>query len=334
MRKQLLIVLFLLVGCLQEAIAQQSFRFLEKPGSAKVLALGGSVATSMPDAGMWKQNPALIDSSLSGQLLLDYQWYYANVQESNMGYVQDFKKWGSWGFGIDYLNYGEMQEYDATGQPLGKFNASEYFVQLSHARKWKVYSFGGSLKWASSGIAGYRSSAVLLDAGGTFRHPKQEMVAGFVVRNIGIVSQSYTDTQIPELPLEVRLGVTFKPQFMPIRFTLTARQLQQPDLSIADPVAPFNKEEPAVVDNVMRHFTAGAEFLMSKNINLRGGYNHLLRQELKLENIAGLSGFSLGLMVRIRSFRIDYTRAWYHVTGGTSQLSLVTDMNRIFKKKI
>ena len=333
MFKQLVLFVFL-SGCMNHVLAQQTFRFLEQPGSAKVLALGSSVATGMADAGLWRQNPALMDSSLSGQLLLDYQLFYAGVRQSNLGYVQNFRKWGAWGFGVGYLDYGEMQGYDATGEPLGEFSAADYVVQLSHARQWKVYSFGGSLKWASSGIAGYQSNALLLDAGATFRHPNQQLVAGFVVRNIGFFSNSYTHTENSGLPLEVKAGLTLKPQFMPVRFTFTARHLQQPDLSIADPVAPFNKEDPAVVDNVMRHFTAGAEFLMSKNVNLRAGYNHLLRQELKLENISGMSGFSLGVMLRIKSFRLEYTRAWYHVSGGTSQLSLVTDMNRIFKKRI
>lgn len=317
-----------------QTYAQQSFRFLEQPESARVLAAGGSVATGMPDAGLWRQNPALLDSVLSGQLLAGYQWYYAGVRQSNLAYTQNFKSKGSWGIGVSYLDYGKMQEYDPTGEPLGEFSAADYIVQLSHSRRWKVYSFGGSLKWASSGIAGYQSSALLLDAGATFRHPDKQFVAGFVVRNIGFFSRSYTDTESPDLPLEVKAGLTVKPQFMPVRFTFTARHLQQPDLSVANPVAPFNKEDPPVVDNIMRHFTAGAEFLMSKNINLRAGYNHLQRQELKLESVSGMSGFSLGFMLRIKSFRIDYTRAWYHVSGGTSQLSMVADMNRIFKKRI
>lgn len=334
MRTQLLVVLIFLFTCLNQAVAQQSFRFVELPGSAKALALGGSVATGVADASMWKQNPSMLDSTLSGQLLLDYQWFYAGVRQSNLAYVHNFERAGSWGLGVGYLNYGDMQEFDPSGEPLGEFSASEYVVQLSHARLWKVYSFGGSLKWASSGIAGYRANALLFDAGGTFRHPEQELVAGFVIRNIGIVSQSYTDTQMPEIPFEVRMGLTFKPKFMPIRFTVTGRHLQQPDLSIADPVAPFNKEELPLVDNVMRHFTAGAEFLLSRNVHLRAGYNHLQRQELRLENVAGMSGFSLGFMFRVRSFRFDYTRSWYHLAGGNSQLTLVTDMNRIFNKKI
>ena len=329
---------------MEQGVAQQSFHFLEMPASAHALALGGVVASGSPSnsIGLWMQNPALLDSGQSGHLLLDYQWLYAGARQSNLAYVQDFsragQKWakaGTWGFGLQYLDFGTMESYDPSGEPTGEFSASDYVVQLSHSRSWReVYSFGGSLKWASSGIAAYRSNALLLDVGGAFRHPEQEFVAGFAVRNLGLVSKSFTEDQTPDLPLEVKMGVTFKPKFMPIRFTVTARQLQRPDLTIADPAAPFNNQDPSLVDNVMRHFTVGGEFLLSKNLNLRAGYNHLRRKELSLENAGGASGFSFGVMLRVKSFRIDYTRSVYHLVGGTSQLSLVTDMNRIFKNKI
>ncbi len=343
MDKKLVILIFLLFS-IGQVVAQQSFRFLEQPASAHALALGGAVVTGAPagGVGLWMQNPALLDSLQSGQLLLDYQWYYASIRQSNLAYVQDFSRSGSsfakagtWGLGLQYLDYGDMPAFDAAGEPTGEFSASDYVVQLSHARNWReIYSVGGGVKWASSGIAAYRSNALLLDAGGTFSHPEQEFMAGFAIRNLGLVSNSYTDNQRPELPLEVRLGLTFKPKFMPVRFTVTARHLQQPDLSTGDPAAPFNKEDPSLVDNVMRHFSAGGELLLSRNFNLRAGYNHLRRRELSLQEAGGASGFSFGVMLRVKSFRIDYTSSWYHLVGGTSQISLVTDMNRIFKNKI
>lgn len=313
--------------------AQQSFQFLNRPGSARALALGGTAITAVPDAGMWLHNPALLDSVLNSQLQLSYQGFYAGVRQSNFAYAHHQPRYGSWGAGVQYLSYGDMQGYDASGDPTTPVSASEYVVQLSHARQWQQYTAGASLKWASSGIASYRANALLLDVGGTFRHPSKEFIAGFAVTNIGVVTSSYTDER-PELPLEVRLGATFKPQFMPFRFTVTAHRLQQPKLGYADLASPFNKEEPSVVDQTMRHLSAGAEFLLSKNINLRAGYNHLLRQELKLENTGALSGFSLGFMVRVRSFSFDYSRAWYHVAGGTNQLSLGINFNKIFKNTI
>lgn len=329
-----LIGICVLLGLSYQASAQQGFRFLELPASPHALALGGTVVSGMPAAGLWMQNPALLDSSSSAQLMLAHQWLYAGVQHSSLAYAHQFKERGSWGLGVQYLNYGEMQGYDPAGEPAGEFTASDYVVQLSHARKIQHYRIGGSLKWASSGIAGYRASAVLLDAGGAFVHPDRQLVAAFAIRNLGLLSRTYTGTDRPELPLEVRLGLTFKPEFMPFRFSLTGHQLQQPGLRNADPAAPINKEAPPLVDSIMRHFSAGTELLLSKNLNLRAGYNHLRRQELKLENAAGMSGFSLGLMLQVRGLQFDYTHAWYHMAGGSSQLGLIVDMNKIFTSKI
>lgn len=333
MNKILLVYLFLLSSAGQLS-GQQSFGFLDLPATAKSAALGGAIVSGLPDAGLWVQNPALLDSTLGGQLLLDYQWFYGDVRHNSLAFVQDFNRAGTFGLGIQYLDYGQMQGYDPTGAPTNMFSASDYVVQLSHARKWRIYQFGGSLKWASSGIAAYRAHALLFDVGGTFRHPEQELVTGFSILNMGVLVNNFTENQQPELPLDVRLGLSFKPKFMPMRFTLTARQLQQPNMDSSDPAAPFNKEAPPMVDNIMRHFSAGTELLLNKNLNIRAGYNHLRRRELKLESGAGLSGFSFGLMLRVRSFRLDYTRAWYHAVGGSSQLSLITDFNRIFKKRI
>lgn len=331
---RILICISVLLGFYSQASAQQSFRFLELAGSARAQALGGTVVSGPADAGLWLQNPALLDSSLSGQLMLSHQWFYGGVQQSSFAYAQDFARTGVIGLGVQYLNYGEMQGYDAAGLPTGTFYASDYVVQLSHARRWKHYRFGGSLKWASSGIAAYRSHALLLDAGGVFSHPEKGLIAAFSIRNLGLVVQNFTDAGAPALPFELSMGLTFKPQFMPLRFTATAQHLQQPDLGTADPAAPLNKEEPPVVDNIMRHFALGAEFLLSPNLNIRGGYNHLRRQELRVGDTAGMSGFSMGLMLQIRSLRLEYTRAWYHVAGGTNQLGLVVGMNRIFNNKI
>lgn len=323
----------ILSGAFLTASAQQSFQFLERPAMPRALALGGTAITALPEAGMWVQNPALLDSLNSGHLQLAYQWFYADVQQSNLAYAQHTNT-GTWGGSVQYMDWGKMQGYDASGNPTSQFTASDYVLQLSHARRWRVYSAGVSIKWASSGIAGYRAGALLLDAGGTFSHPSKELVAGFVVRNIDVYTRPYVNGQNLELPLEVRLGLTFKPKFMPFRFTLTGQHLQQPNLSKADPAAPYNKEEAPLVDNVMRHLAFGTELLLSRNVQLRAGYNHLLRQELKLETAGGMSGFSLGLLLRIRSFQLEYTRAWYHVAGGTSQLGLGIDMNKIFKRRI
>jgi hypothetical protein len=61
----------------------------------------------------------------------------------------------------------------------------------------------------------------------------------------------------------------------------------------------------------MRHIVIGTEVTIAKVFDIRLGYNYGRRQELKLYNRAGLSGFTYGFGLRIKMFNFSYTRATY-----------------------
>ena len=73
--------------------------------------------------------------------------------------------------------------------------------------------------------------------------------------------------------------------------------------------------------------------IIHENFQLRIGYNHLLRQELKLETASGGAGFSFGFMLKIKKFEFSYGRALYHTAGGSNVLQLNTDLSGWVKKK-
>lgn len=300
-----------------------SYSFLDLPPTATVSALGGIGVAAPVGAGFWQHNPALADSTAAGVLSLSYLPFFADIRQLQLGYVQPFKGGYLLG-GVQYLKYGVMEGYDPTGAPEGSFSASDWAISAGYTHSFGPYAAGAVVKWASSGIAGYRSSALLLDAGGRFRHPRQDFTIGFVVRNLGLSLGGY-DQETPELPLDVQVGVSIKPEFMPFRFYLQGHHLQQPQLTQGD-----NKERLAVFAKVMQHVTLGTELVMSRNIHLRAGYNYLRRQELKLPQASGGAGFSVGFMIQSRRFRFDYSRAWYHAVGGRHQLSLGFNLKQLF----
>ena len=47
--------------------------------------------------------------------------------------------------------------------------------------------------------------------------------------------------------------------------------------------------------SLANHFIFQAEILINKNVHLRTGFDYHRRQELKLEQLPGLSGFTFGL---------------------------------------
>ncbi len=154
-------------------------------------------------------------------------------------------------------------------------------------------------------------------------------------KNVGFFLSDYTSTANSEVPFDIHLGVTFKPEHMPVRFSLTSYNLYQGDLTIFDPDNDILlvKEEAGRLDKVFRHINIGTEFIFSKNVHLRAGYNHLIRKELRLDSKSGGAGFSFGFLVRIKTFELAYTRAIYHVAGGGNHFTIGTNLNSIIKKK-
>ena len=55
-----------------------------------------------------------------------------------------------------------------------------------------------------------------------------------------------------------------------------------------------------------RAFTVGGEFTLSNVLQLRFGYNNEQRQDLKIGTSAELAGFSAGVGITVREYKIDY----------------------------
>ncbi len=315
---------------------QRSFEFLNLPATARTAALGGvNVSSSDSDVQMFLSNPALMDTTLHHHAAMTYQSLVADVNYGSLSYVRDFKDPGVWGVGIQYLDYGEFQGFDATGAATGTFNGSEFALTLGYARPLGPFTMGANIKILTSSIAGFNASALTLDIGGAFRHPEKDLTIGVTFKNIGVILTDFTETSDSELPFDVHLGVSFKPQHMPFRFSLTGYNLGLLNEDLFDPTGTGEgtPEELSTADRIFRHVAIGAEILAHQNFNLRVGYNHLVRQELRLAEKSGGAGFSFGFLFRIKRFELAYTRSIYHVGGGYDYFTLASDLNSFIKRR-
>ena len=59
----------------------------------------------------------------------------------------------------------------------------------------------------------------------------------------------------------------------------------------------------------------------------------MLRQELKLEDAAGGAGFSFGFMFKVKRFEFAYSRALYHVAGGSNTFQINMNTGGLIKKE-
>jgi len=315
---------------------QRSLEFLNIPTNARTAALGGvNVSLYDQDVNMFISNPALLNAEMSDHFSINYQAYLADINNSTLFYAKNIEKYGLWGFGLRYFDYGDFEGYDATGAPTGEFDASEFAFMISHSHSIGNFGMGGTLKLAHSSIASFGATALMLDLGGTFIHPTRDWTLGLVIKNFGILISDYSDQSDSVLPFDVQLGTSFKPEHMPIRFSFTVYNLHQADIAFFDPTGDGEpgKEEPGTVDKIFRHINFGMEVILHKNFNLRGGYNHLLRKELRIQQNSGGAGFSFGFMFRIKAFEFAYTRNLYHPAGGTNYFTLTSNLGALFKKK-
>ncbi len=321
----------------------QSFSFLQLPPNARTIAQGGvQVASVGVDASLWLSNPALNTDSANYQAALHLQSLAGQAMYTSLVYVLPVRKHQRLGIGLQYIGYGQFQGFDPTGAPTGDFSAAEYVLALNYAHTIAPFTLGATFKIAGSSVAAFNSTAVLADAGALFRHPQKDFSVGLTVRNIGFAMSNYADASDWVMPFDAQLGISFRPEKMPLRFSLTAWQLApRGDIVYKDPSQPagFDANGNPLFDatnnlqRLARRLVVGGELVLNPNFQLRMGYNVLHRQELGLAQRRALSGFSFGIMLKIKAIEISYGYQVRHVAGGISAFGVVADMRRLLPKK-
>lgn len=289
---------------------------------------------------MLAANPALLSAQMPRRLALSYTDYLADIALSAVFYTFQTKRYGRWGAGLQYQHYGDFMQTSSNGQASGTFTVHDYAVSLTHATSIEPFTLAATLKFALSGIAEYKASAALVDVGGVYKHPEKEFYVGLALKNIGYQLQTFTGGPRKPLPFDAQLGLTYKPEHMPLRFSVTAHHLQQFDLTYQDTAqaAALNLNQSAAQkntfsDKLARHLVAGGELLLSKNVQITLGYHYLRRRELRLATRSGGAGLAAGATIRLRAFELHYTRAYYHLAGASNAVTVVTDLPRVFGKK-
>ncbi|HEY3429392.1 MAG TPA: type IX secretion system protein PorQ, partial [Cyclobacteriaceae bacterium] len=234
---------------------QHSFEFLNVPGHARLAGLGGvNVSLNDRDVNFFLSNPALVGDSLSGSASAGYQFYVADIGMATFAYSQDFKTIGSVSFGVQHMNYGEITGYDASGVETGSFKSGETALMISKSHQVSNFRMGANLKTVFSNIAGYRASALLIDIGGTFIHPTQDLTLGLVFKNLGFVLSEYSEFSNSKVPFDVQMGATFKPEHMPVRFSLAAYNIATKGNAYDDP---NDEDDPSSFDKFLGHINIG-----------------------------------------------------------------------------
>lgn len=307
---------------------QSAYTFLNVPSSARLAALGGvNVSLADRDVNLFSANPSLTGDTLNNFVSANYQFYLADIGQATFAYQHKFRKAGSFNFGVQHFSYGTIDSYDPAGSPLGTLNAGETALMIGKHFSANAFRFGATVKTVFSNLAGYRSTALAFDLGGIFVHPEQNLTIGLAIKNIGFSLTDYTESSNTQLPFDVQLGTTFKPEHMPFRFSITAFDLTDYD------TFENQKDSPGTIDKVVRHLNVGTELLLSKNVNILLAYNFRRRQELKVEEAGGGAGLSLGLSFQIKTIELVLSRVGYGPKQASYGFTLNSDLKKIIRKR-
>ncbi|MBL7806510.1 MAG: type IX secretion system protein PorQ [Saprospiraceae bacterium] len=318
------------------------FSYLTLPQSARVTGLGGAqIAVRDDDPVFAIANPGALNQSMSGKVAFNHNFFLGGIQHGYVSYAQHLKKWGfTVHGGMQYLSYGEIKRADEYGDVQGTVKAGETAFTLGGAKPLsEKFSLGLNVRMAFSRLDIYRSSALMADAGLIYADTANRLTMGLVIKNAGTQLSSYADLK-ETLPFDIQLGLSKRLEHLPFRFSIIAHHLHQWDIRYNDPnlqdddVLLFGDDQPAenkttaAIDNFFRHLIFSGEFLLGKNegFRLRLGYNHLLKRELSVNNYRSLAGFSGGLGVKIKRFRVDFGYGAYHIAGGVAHLGIGTSL--------
>ncbi len=336
MNKLFTICVFAFLGITQsfaQGNGQTDYQILQTISAARIAALGGNaIAVKDGDLNLGLVAPSLLDSSASGQIAFGYTRLFGEANIAHIGYGHHFKEIGTLTFSIQNLGYGDFDLTDESGNVLGTFNAGEYVFQAGIGRQIdENFSLGANVKYIFSELAEYKSSAIGVDLSSTYYNPEHEFAATLLMKNIGNSITSYTDNTGEKLPFEIQMGISKKLSKAPLRFSLIGENLQTWDLTPesddAVEIDPLTGNEVKINpggfgENLARHLIFSAEILLTKNFNLRVGYNYNRRQQLKIEERPGAAGLTYGLGIRIAKLHLSYARVAYSLAGVSNHFSV------------
>jgi hypothetical protein len=346
--KKILIILFSLSSFLSKAQLGGNgvYNFLYMQPSARIAALGGNAINNPSiDLHLIAGNPSLLNSEFHNQAAFSYVGYLADIGAGYAGYTRHSEKYKtSFAGGMQFVNYGNFKRWAPDGTDLGTFTAGDYCMSFTASQVKGSFQLGASAKLIYSNLESYNSLGLAADLAATWFSKNRLMVATAVINNLGTQIKTYTNATNEPVPMNIQLGFSRKFEHNPLRLGIVLQHLEKPgqllyqienrnnnniDLETGLPIL----EKFSFFQHAMSHVVFNTEIVLSKNFNIRVGYNHLRRRELALTDRKGVSGYSWGFGIKINRFQVHYGSGSYLIGRNTNHFSVITNINDFSKKK-
>lgn len=274
------------------------FDILSTTVGARPAAMGAAFIAVPGDIYGLVYNPAGLARISSPLGTLTYVDHLLDFQSGFLGYAHPTPS-GVLGIGVQYLDFGQFERLDNTGNSLGDFGANNWALSLTYARPLgSRILLGVNGKLLRAEIDTYSSTALAVDAGIMIEMPPPDLYIGFGVFNLGAVQSPFVDTR-EKLPLAVRLGFSKRLEHLPLlaSFVLTKER----DQSV--------------------RFGFGGDFQLSDNLFLRLGYNSVGRDQRVGTDRDRFAGVSAGLGLKVSRYSLDYSFSSFGEVGNLNRVS-------------
>ena len=347
--KKIVNIIFLFITTISYAQigGENVFEFLSLPKSGRITAMGGSYISNIDqDLSLAIQNPAGLNAQHHKMLSVGTNVFYGNVLYGHFAYAYHVKKIATFSASVQYVNYGKITKTDEAGNNIGYFRPNDWSIQLGAGKQIAPkYHLGANLKFISSNIEQYHSGGVAIDLAASYIDTAKNFCATLFIKDIGIQFNPYNKGQNRgALPFDIQLGFSYKPKFLPFRFSLIAHDLFRWNIRYDDPRDDQNttifgdsseivKPKKYIFDKIARHFIIGTEITIKKTVRINFAYNHMHRAEHAFENKKSLAGFSFGLGIHVKQFDISYGIQVFAKGFTANHFTVNVDFSKFVKRK-
>jgi len=285
------------------------FEFLRTDFSPRTAATSRAFQTVRGDVSTIFTNPAGMVFGKGEQFAFYYSNYLLDINGGLAAYARPIQGLGVLTVAVTYFDYGTLDETNEFAEKTGSaFSAYDFAFSVGLSDHLdKRFSYGINLKYAFSKIDHYNASAVAADFGLLYTVPFDDnLFLSATLLNFGTNFETYAGSKEP-LPMSLNLGISKILAHLPLEWSVSLRDLNEPRDSFAD---------------YFKDFSLGGEFRLSESLRLRLGYDNGLNRDLKTNSNQRFGGISAGLGIYWNIYRIDYSYSNYGTLGSIHRIGI------------
>ncbi|MCE2754670.1 MAG: PorV/PorQ family protein [Ignavibacteriae bacterium] len=293
--------------------AQSPFDFIQLGISARSASLGGAFTSMTKDQTAVFFNPGTLATIDSSSVSATFMKHVLDISSGMATYALPIEKNSTERISISavYTAYGSFDRTDEFGTVTGSFSSNNVGLMGTYSNELdSTLSYGISAKLMYVTLDDLASSALALDAGVLYRLPASRTNFGLSLLNIGTQLSTFEGIT-DQMPIDVRLGINHRLRGLPLLLNFSLHHLADDADAFFDRVG---------------NFSIGGEFILSKVLDLRIGYDNYVRNATSIQGQRRFSGFAAGVGVRTAYVQIDYGVSAIGTAGSIHRLTLHTSL--------